>query len=83
MEVWSADEGRKFTGQSDLLSVQYLDLDHSSSQFPLTPLKQQPLRSPGASTVYKQVDFMKTEAFNITRQHLEKERNENPTSYKK
>lgn len=44
---------------------------------------QQPLRSPGASTVYKKVDFMKTEAFNITKNNLEKERQETAPMLKK
>lgn len=51
-----------------------LDLDNKTPQFS-NPTPLQPLRSPGANTVYKKVDFMKTEAFNITRNNLEKERN--------
>ncbi|KRT84959.1 hypothetical protein AMK59_2789, partial [Oryctes borbonicus] len=50
-----------------------LDLDNKTSQFSSSKTSQ-PLRSPGANTVYKKVDFMKTEAFNITRNNLEKER---------
>lgn len=37
----------------------------------------------GANTVYKKVDFEKTEAFNITRNNLEKERKEPVTFLKK
>lgn len=66
-----------------LSSVQYLDLDHSNSQYGATPQKSQPLRSPGATTVYKQVDFMKTQAFNFTRICVEKERKESVSSFKK
>lgn len=51
-----------------------LDLDNKTTQYPRSNISQ-PLRSPGANTVYKKVDFMKTEAFNITRNNLEKERN--------
>ncbi|XP_031339371.1 protein daughter of sevenless isoform X2 [Photinus pyralis] len=66
-----------------LSSIQYLDLDHSNSQYGTTPQKTQPLRSPGATTVYKQVDFMKTQAFNFTRICVEKERKESVSSFKK
>lgn len=66
-----------------LSSIQYLDLDHSISEYGSTSSKSQPLRSPGATTVYKQVDFMKTQAFNITRICVEKERKESVTSFKK
>lgn len=79
--LYNDDKCRR-RGKGDLSSVQYLDLDHSVSQYGSTNSKPQPLRSPGASTVYKQVDFMKTEAFNITRQHLEMQRKE-PVTYKK
>lgn len=34
-------------------------------------------------TVYKKVDFIKTEAFNITRNNLEKERQEPVTTFVK
>ncbi|KAF5272571.1 hypothetical protein FQR65_LT04910 [Abscondita terminalis] len=59
-----------------LSSMQYLDLDHSNSDYGSSSSKSQPLRSPDASTVYKQVDFMKTKAFNYTRKCVEKERKE-------
>ncbi|XP_050509898.1 GRB2-associated-binding protein 1 isoform X1 [Diabrotica virgifera virgifera] len=66
--------------------MQYLDLDlegSSGSNFTggnstkTTPAKQQ------EDTVYKKVDFMKTQAFNITRNILEKERQEPVTFVKK
>ncbi|KAF5277604.1 hypothetical protein FQA39_LY06097 [Lamprigera yunnana] len=66
-----------------LSCIQYLDLDHSNSQYGTTTSKSQPLRSPGATTVYKQVDFMKTQAFNFTRICVEKERKESVSSFKK
>lgn len=56
--------------------MQYLDLDlelGSSTQF-------SPVESLPHSTVYKEVDFTKTLAFNITRNDLEKERNKEPGS---
>lgn len=58
--------------------IQYLDLDleKSSSYSPATtkplPVKNQ------QDTVYKKVDFVKTQALNITRNQLEKERQEPP-----
>lgn len=62
-------------------TMQYLDLDLElgSSQFSPTDSNSLPLK-----TVYKEVDFTKTLAFNITRNNLEKERNEGGTmSFKK
>ncbi|XP_014467730.1 PREDICTED: GRB2-associated-binding protein 2 isoform X1 [Dinoponera quadriceps] len=56
-----------------LVVLQYLDLDleatesFSSSTLPLA-------QSPPNTTVYKTVDFLKTEAFNRTRQRVERER---------
>lgn len=58
--------------------MQYLDLDleNSSSYSNATP-KPLPVKNQ-QDTVYKEVDFMKTQAFNITRYLLEKERQEPP-----
>lgn len=63
--------------------IQYLDLDLdlgatlcSSSEKSFAPAK-----SSEANTVYKQVDFTKTMAFNLTRNNLEKERNKETVEY--
>ena len=57
-------------------AVQYLDLDlapgdTSFSDCPLTDRPSNRLRTGGGETVYKTVDFIKTEAFNRTRQKVE------------
>lgn len=53
--------------------LQYLDLDLDvSDNFATTTLP--PAQSPPNTTVYKTVDFLKTEAFNRTRQRVEEER---------
>lgn len=52
----------------------------SSSGFSVKPVKPTPAQE---DTVYKKVDFMKTQAFNITRNILEKERQEPVTFLKK
>ncbi|KAJ8674765.1 hypothetical protein QAD02_010551 [Eretmocerus hayati] len=55
-----------------LLVLQYLDLDLETSES-LTNQVLQQQQSP-MTTVYKTVDFVKTEAFNRTRQKVEEER---------
>lgn len=59
--------------------MQYLDLDleNSTSSYFTAPSKPLPVKNQ-QDTVYKKVDFMKTQAFNITRNLLEKERQEPP-----
>lgn len=59
--------------------MQYLDLDleNSNSSFSTATPKPLPVKNQ-EDTVYKKVDFMKTQAFNITRNLLEKERQEPP-----
>jgi len=57
-------------------AVQYLDLDlapadGSFTDCPLTDRSSSRLRTGGGETVYKTVDFIKTEAFNRTRQKVE------------
>ena len=55
-----------------LVVLQYLDLDLEATESftsPALPATQSP-----SSTVYKTVDFLKTEAFNRTRQRVEEER---------
>lgn len=57
-------------------AVQYLDLDlapgdTSFSDLPMTDRSNTRLRTGGGETVYKTVDFIKTEAFNRTRQKVE------------
>ncbi|XP_032453821.1 GRB2-associated-binding protein 2 isoform X2 [Nasonia vitripennis] len=56
-----------------LLVLQYLDLDLEASESLNNSAIQSP-PSPLATTVYKTVDFLKTEAFNRTRQRVEEER---------
>ncbi|CAG9762314.1 unnamed protein product [Ceutorhynchus assimilis] len=59
--------------------MQYLDLDLEG-----TSSGGKTLSKPNESdTVYKKVDFIKTEAFNITRNNLEKERQEPVTTFVK
>lgn len=64
--------------------MQYLDLDlqGTSSSFASNSTKTVPTKNQ-EDTVYKEVDFMKTQAFNITRNILEKERQEPVTFSKK
>lgn len=61
--------------------IHYLDLDLEGSASSSTT-KTLP-KSVERDTVYKKVDFIKTEAFNITRHNLEKERQEPVTFAKK
>lgn len=64
--------------------LEYLDLDldnknsNNFKQRTKSTNEDSSDRSPGAITVYKKVDFFKTEAFNITRNNLEKERKQVP-----
>lgn len=53
--------------------LQYLDLDLEASES-FTSSTLPPAQSPPNNTVYKTVDFLKTEAFNRTRQRVEEER---------
>ncbi|NP_001135927.1 daughter of sevenless-like [Nasonia vitripennis] len=55
------------------VDIQYLDLDLGTSDNS-SALTGPPAQSPPSSTVYKTVDFLKTEAFNRTRQRVEEER---------
>ncbi|XP_057330706.1 GRB2-associated-binding protein 2 [Microplitis mediator] len=56
-----------------LVVLQYLDLDlEASESFSSSTLP--PAQSPPNTTVYKTVDFLKTDAFNRTRQRVEEER---------
>ncbi|XP_029155808.1 protein daughter of sevenless [Nylanderia fulva] len=56
-----------------LVVLQYLDLDlEATESFSSSTLP--PAQSPPNTTVYKTVDFLKTEAFNRTRQRVEEER---------
>lgn len=59
--------------------IQYLDLDlELGGSLGTTSDKT---RASEANTVYKEVDFTKTMAFNLTRNNLEKERNKEPVGY--
>lgn len=56
-----------------LVVLQYLDLDlEAKESFSSSTLST--IQSPPNNTVYKTVDFLKTEAFNRTRQRVEEER---------
>lgn len=55
------------------LKVQYLDLDLETKDF-IPPITLPSTQSPPNTTVYKTVDFVKTEAFNRTRQLVEEKR---------
>ncbi|XP_078048909.1 uncharacterized protein LOC144476153 [Augochlora pura] len=56
-----------------LVVLQYLDLDLEATEN-FTSSSLPPTQSPPNTTVYKTVDFLKTEAFNRTRQRVEEER---------
>lgn len=58
--------------------MQYLDLDLEGSS---TSTKSSLPKTVESDTVYKKVDFAKTEAFNLTRNNLEKERQEPVTTF--
>lgn len=61
-----------YDGSKRLDEIQYLDLDlDTADTLPSTPPAAQVTPTP---TVYKTVDFLKTEAFNRTRQKVEEER---------
>ncbi|XP_011684522.1 PREDICTED: protein daughter of sevenless isoform X2 [Wasmannia auropunctata] len=68
------DQDNTFTPASNRLVVlQYLDLDlEATESFSSSTLP--PAQSLPNTTVYKTVDFVKTEAFNRTRQRVEEER---------
>lgn len=59
--------------------IQYLDLDLDLGSSLCSPSDKTARSSSEANTVYKEVDFTKTMAFNLTRNNLEKERNKEPT----
>ncbi|EEB09988.1 GRB2-associated-binding protein, putative [Pediculus humanus corporis] len=63
--------GKKFT------EIQYIDLDLDSDVNNTNTTNAAQTAEPTA-TVYKTVDFLKTEAFNRTRQEVEEERNKLP-----
>ncbi|KAG7198194.1 hypothetical protein KM043_005606 [Ampulex compressa] len=56
-----------------LVVLQYLDLDLEATEN-FTSSTLPPIQSTPNTTVYKTVDFLKTEAFNRTRQRVEEER---------
>ncbi|XP_066583586.1 protein daughter of sevenless isoform X2 [Prorops nasuta] len=74
-EIYYYQENNTFIPASNrrLVVLQYLDLDlEASESFASSALP--PAQSPPNTTVYKTVDFLKTEAFNRTRQRVEEER---------
>ncbi|XP_050307822.1 protein daughter of sevenless [Anthonomus grandis grandis] len=63
--------------------MQYLDLDLEGPPVPPASATKTLPKGNESDTVYKQVDFVKTEAFNITRNNLEKDRQEPVTTFGK
>lgn len=61
-------------GSKDFDKLQYLDLDLDSDVYSGNVASVQLPKSPEALTVYKTVDFVKTEAFKRTRQCVEAQR---------
>ncbi|XP_047121000.1 protein daughter of sevenless isoform X2 [Schistocerca piceifrons] len=84
----SSDEDNRSSFDDDQISrlrhrlpeIQYLDLDLDSdtSGMHSAHLPRSPERPVCTGTVYKTIDFVKTEALNHTRQHMEEERRRCP-----
>ncbi|XP_043514413.1 GRB2-associated-binding protein 2 [Frieseomelitta varia] len=74
-EIYYYEEQNTFIPASNrrLVVLQYLDLDLEVTEN-FTSSSLPPTQSPPNTTVYKTVDFLKTEAFNRTRQRVEEER---------
>lgn len=76
---------RKTNTSKKFSEIQYLDLDLESSNKTsnsytagvggLVKKSSENVHTPSTATVYKTVDFLKTEAFNRTRIEIEEERN--------
>lgn len=64
--IRQASSGTKKKGE-----IQYLDLDLDSDPGPSQSPRSPEQRPGGSSTVYRTVDFVKTKAFNTTRQDVE------------
>ncbi|KOC66855.1 Protein daughter of sevenless [Habropoda laboriosa] len=67
------DQNTFIPASNRLVVLQYLDLDLEATEN-FTSSSLPPAQSPPNTTVYKTVDFLKTEAFNRTRQRVEEER---------
>ena len=81
LQIYYFLQGNQFVGAGRQLDeIQYLDLDlidsDSSLQSPKSPERGHHHQNhpPASSTVYKTVDFIKTEAFNRTRLTVEERR---------
>lgn len=74
-QIYYYEEQNTFIPASNrrLVVLQYLDLDLEVTEN-FTSSSLPPTQSPPNTTVYKTVDFLKTEAFNRTRQRVEEER---------
>uniref|UniRef100_A0A069DVK0 Putative pleckstrin similarity domain protein n=1 Tax=Panstrongylus megistus TaxID=65343 RepID=A0A069DVK0_9HEMI len=59
------------SGSSKQIEIQYLDLDLDQNENTGSPVST---TAEATATVYKEVDFVKTEAFNKTRQKVEEDR---------
>lgn len=71
MRSRKSDRSKKFS------EIQYLDLDLDSGDTSVSGLvkkSSESVHAPATATVYKTVDFIKTEAFNRTRIEVEEER---------
>ncbi|XP_014229069.1 GRB2-associated-binding protein 2-like [Trichogramma pretiosum] len=75
-EIYFYQDDDQFVPASNrrLLVLQYLDLDLEASDSSNNATAQPQHQAPPVSTVYKTVDFVKTEAFNRTKQRVEQER---------
>ncbi|CAL7937043.1 unnamed protein product [Xylocopa violacea] len=74
-EIYYYQDQNSFIPASNrsLVVLQYLDLDLETKEN-FTSSSLPPTQAPPNTTVYKTVDFLKTEAFNRTRQRVEEER---------
>jgi hypothetical protein len=78
LQIYYYQHDDKFIPVTRFQEVKYLDLDlewdAASVTSSTTQIPKSPERVQSTSTVYKTVDFVKTEAFNRTRQEVEEER---------
>jgi GRB2-associated-binding protein 1 len=78
LQIYYYQHDNKFIPATRFQELQYLDLDlewdAASATSSTTQIPKSPERVQSTSTVYKTVDFVKTEAFNRTRQEVEEVR---------
>ncbi|KAK6637707.1 hypothetical protein RUM44_008129 [Polyplax serrata] len=73
---YESTNNRYIPAGKKISEIQYIDLDLESDANSMSTNSTQPTGP--TTTVYKTVDFLKTEAFNRTRQEVEEERNKLP-----